>query len=642
MIKKTIFIAWICLMVFCTSQAYEQRNLLQNHATEALIQRSLVMQQQWVPFPKYADRAGWDTLFGGEKQAIIEAAEPLLDYQWQVVRATDYLDYERSGNRNTMQKPYNRNINVMCNLLVAELAEGRGRFVNDLINGAMYFCEMTSWAESAHLSAYQKSKRALPDYRESILELRQGDVAQLLSWTYYFMRDQFDKVDPIIANRLRFELQRRELDPFIQRNDFWWMARNYKQDRLLNNWTPWCNANALLCFMLLEDNPEVLTKAIWLSMQSVDEYLNYVKSDGACEEGPSYWGHAAGKLFEYLSALSLITGNKVNLFDAPLVKKMGEYIAASTIGNEWVVNFADASARANDLNTMLIYRYGLAVNSPEMRGMAAQRAKAFPPKLPASWLDLFQELQNIRYQSQLKQEKISYRPPHFSWFPQTEFCYIRRGNLFLAAKGGHNNESHNHNDIGSCILAIDNLPILIDVGVGTYTKKTFSSERYTIWTMQSDYHNLPIINGQSEHNGIQYHSMNPSVDKKRFSFSVDIAQAYPKEAAVERWTRAYALQNKQLVITDDFQLSAKKAPNQLNFMTWGDVKVREKGCIQLHIKQVKATLNYDARVFTPTITPIELTDPRLSKVWGERVYRITLTANDQALRGQYRCTLTQE
>ena len=332
MIKKTIFIAWICLMVFCTSQAYEQRNLLQNHTTEVLIRRSLVMQQQWVPFPKYADRAGWDTLFGGEKQAIIEAAEPLLDYQWQVVRATDYLDYERSGNRNTMQKPYNRNINVMCNLLVAELAEGRGRFVNDLINGAMYFCEMTSWAESAHLSAYQKSKRALPDYRENILELRQGDVAQLLSWTYYFMRDQFDKVDPIIANRLRFELQRRELDPFIQRNDFWWMARNYKQDRLLNNWTPWCNANALLCFMLLEDNPEVLTKAIWLSMQSVDEYLNYVKSDGACEEGPSYWGHAAGKLFEYLSALSLITGNKVNLFDTPLVKKMGEYIALEMNG----------------------------------------------------------------------------------------------------------------------------------------------------------------------------------------------------------------------------------------------------------------------------------------------------------------------
>ncbi|MBF1524011.1 MAG: hypothetical protein HXN94_07205 [Prevotella salivae] len=45
MIKKTIFIAWMCLMVFCTSQAYEQRNLLQNHATEALIRRSLVMQQ---------------------------------------------------------------------------------------------------------------------------------------------------------------------------------------------------------------------------------------------------------------------------------------------------------------------------------------------------------------------------------------------------------------------------------------------------------------------------------------------------------------------------------------------------------------------------------------------------------------------
>ena len=228
------------------------------------------------------------------------------------------------------------------------------------------------------------------------------------------------------------------------------------------------------------------------------------------------------------------------------------------------------------------------------------------------------------------------------WYPETQFCYMRSGNMFLAAKGGHNNESHNHNDVGTCILAIDNVPLLIDAGVGTYTKKTFSSERYTIWTMQSNYHNLPLINGQPESFGTQYHATPVRADEKRCIFTADIAKAYPEEAAVDSWIRAYQLQKNRLVITDDYRLKMKKAPNQLNFMTWGNVDISEKGRIKLHINKVKATLSYDANVFKPTVEAVELTDQRLSKVWGDRIYRITLTANDQALSGQYCCTVTRD
>ena len=65
--------------------------------------------------------------------------------------------------------------------------------------------------------------------------------------------------------------------------------------------------------------------------------------------------------------------------------------------------------------------------------------------------------------------------------------------LYLAAQGGHNAESHNHNDVGNFIVYADGQPAIIDVGVETYTAKTFSSQRYEIWTMQSAYHNLPSI-----------------------------------------------------------------------------------------------------------------------------------------------------
>ena len=61
--------------------------------------------------------------------------------------------------------------------------------------------------------------------------------------------------------------------------------------------------------------------------------------------GPRYWGHAAGKLYDYLELLSIGTSKKVDIFHHPIIRNMGEYIVRSYAGKGWVVNFADASAR---------------------------------------------------------------------------------------------------------------------------------------------------------------------------------------------------------------------------------------------------------------------------------------------------------
>ena len=180
---------------------------------------------------------------------------------------------------------------------------------------------MTSWALAAHIIV-QPSHRALPAYDYPVIDLTSGDLGGLLAWTYHFMRPSFDKVDPEISRRLRHELQTRILDPYMNNDSFWWMGRNYN-GRMLNNWNPWCNSNALMCFMLLEDNRDALAKAVHLTMESVDKFLNYIKADGACEEGPSYWGHAAGKTLDYLELLSDITGDKVNIFNEPMIKNNG-------------------------------------------------------------------------------------------------------------------------------------------------------------------------------------------------------------------------------------------------------------------------------------------------------------------------------
>jgi len=46
--------------------------------------------------------------------------------------------------------------------------------------------------------------------------------------------------------------------------------------------------------------------------------------------------------------------------------------------------------------------------------------------------------------------------------------------LYLAAQAGNNGKSHNHNDVGNFIVYSEGMPAIIDVGVETYTAKTFT------------------------------------------------------------------------------------------------------------------------------------------------------------------------
>ena len=624
-----------CMLLFTTAMfAYTERNLLQNSVTKEQLKEALVMNGAWVPYPAYSDREGWNSLLNDEdRQTLIKAGEKMLDYKWQVIRATDYLEYERSGERNIMQNPYEANRKAINVLMMAELAEGKGRFIDQLINGVFFSCEMTSWVLSAHLPR-QSTKRSMPDWREQIIDLGSGNYGSMLAWVYYFFHDTFDKADPVISLRLRHELQERILDPYMENDREWWMAFYWKPGEIINNWNPWCNSNVLQCYLLLENDRDKLTDAVWRTMQSVDKFINFVKSDGACEEGTSYWGHAAGKMYDYLQILSDGTNGKVSLFNNPMIRRMGEYISRSYVGDGWVVNFADASAKGGG-DAPLIYRYGRAVGSEEMMQFAAYLLKGKRPTIPLG-NDAFRTLQCVLLNKELEQTKPAHNVPACTWYPETEFCYLTNNSgWFLATKGGFNNESHNHNDAGTFSLYINNTPMLIDAGVGTYTRQTFSSERYSIWTMQSNYHNLPMINGVPQRFGQEYKATNVVCKEKQRFFSADISTAYPEEAAVNSWIRSYKLENKRLVITDKFSLKETKAANQVNFLVWGDIDISKAGEISIKVGDEHATLEYPTN-FKATLETIELPDTRLSNVWGKQIYRIVLIDTQKKLEGNYK------
>ncbi len=635
--KRYILLLLLSCTVFMSVNAYEKRDLLQHNADLKKVRNSLIFNQKWVAYPKYSDRVGWDKLTGAGKADMIRRGEAVLNYPWKAMKATDYLEYDRTGSRKAMEDPARENINAISSLVLAELAEGKGRFIDQIVNGVHFYCEMTAWSPSAHLRNAQSANSALPSYKENIIDLTSGDMGAFFAWTYYFLKPELDKVHPLVAERLRDNLQRRILDSYIHNSNFWWQAFNATPATMVNNWNPWCNSSVLTCFLLLENDPDKLAAAVYRSMVSTDKFINYYHADGACEEGPSYWGHAPGKLYDYLQLLSTATGGKISLFDQPLIRNMGEYIARSYVGNGWVVNFADASARGGG-DIGLVYRFGRAVGSREMQQYASALYQQTGKKeYYNDGRDLFRTLENLTSHSELLATPAAFPNAPFTWYPETEFCYLRnQTGFFLAAKGGYNAESHNHNDMGSFILYVNSTPLIIDAGVGAYTRKTFSNERYTIWTMQSDYHNLPLINGVSQAPGAEFRSRNVQFDPRKLTFSLDLAGAYPKEAALKSWHRSYQLGLRGgLIITDRFSLTRAMKPNVLNFLTASLPDIHQPGVVTLQKDSVKLKIAYNPAQFEPLVETIPLADKNLINVWGTQIYRLSLKARKMPLADVY-------
>lgn len=632
---------FFCLVLLCaglSAGAYTERNIIGRKAVSTEnIRECVVTDRSWVTYPEYGDRSGWNEFLGDSlRNVLVSEGEKLLDYDWHLIKATDYLEYVRSGNISVMETPYfenRRNINI---LMLAELAEGKGRFMDQLVNGVFYSCEMTTWAVSAHLK-YQKPKCILPDYRHPVFDLAAGDYASMLSWVYLFFREEFDKIDPVISMRLRDVLQERALDAYME-NDEWWMAKKeYEPGDVINNWNPWCNSNALQCFLLLEDDPDVLAEAVWRSIVSVDKFLNFVHSDGACEEGPTYWTHAAGKVLDYLQLLEAGTAGRISVFDEPLIRRMGEYISRTYIGGGWVVNFADASPRYGG-EPHLIYRYGKAVGSPELTEFAAYLGSVNGAVIPLDRGDTYRALQAIAVDREIRKQAPVRESAGAVWYPETQVCYFSDSEgMFAAMKGGHNNESHNHNDIGSFILYLDCAPAFIDAGVGTYTRQTFSSERYSIWTMQSSFHSVPEINGKAQKNGYEYRAENVTCSPDKRRFSLDIAGAYPGMAA-DRWIRTYSMTEGRFSIEDSFRMENPASPNRIVFMLAGRPDISTKGKAGIAAGDGQLVLEYPSEM-KPIVEEIPLEDPKLSKVWGSKIYRLVLTDSKLRKNGTYRFSI---
>src|SRR5437879_6873331 len=618
------------------------RNLLTGALSEQTLAAALLPAAQWHPYPTIRDRADWEPVPQEIRAAFIQAARKHVGATWERIPATVTLQFIRDGTRSNYDAINTRQREKLATLVLAEVFENEGRFLDEIADGIWAFSEQTFWGSTAHLGM-QRAGNGLPDVTEPIVDLFAAETAALLAWTDYLLGDKLDKVSPLVRKRIRVEVDRRVLTPAFERDDFWWMGFGERKD--VNNWNPWINSNWLTAALLLEADPQRRSAAVYKFMCSLDNFINRYPPDGASDEGPGYWGRAAASLFDNLELLRSATNGTVDIYRSPLVRNMGQYIYRVYIKDEYFVPMGDASAKLRP-DAELVYQYGKRIGDPVMQGFGALLAQRRGPYRPGSGSP-GRVLPALLVAREIATAQASEPLLGSVWLPDLQLMAARStpdsgARLYLSAWGGHNAQSHNHNDVGNFIEYGDGRPVLIELGVETYSAKTFSSQRYEIWTMQSAYHNLPTINGIMQAAGRQFQAKDVFFNEtaNRVTFSADIAAAYPAAAAVQRWQRRVTLDRTApaVELEDRYELREWKEPARLSLMTPLSVDTSRPGEVHLAGRYL---LTFDAHELQATVEEIPVSDQQLRSVWGDRVERLVLTTQGKVLRGGYRVVLRQ-
>lgn len=521
-------------------------------------------------FPPASDREFWIGVTDAEH---IRAAEELLGCDWPLLRSTAYLAHDIDGDRLAYETPHFTRRHQLITLFLGELAEHKGRFLPDICDGILAICEETYWGVSHH-KVFTKKYFVLPDASDPYIDLFAAETAELLAVIHHILGRQLNACCSGILERMEYELDRRIVNAYLNHGDFWWMG---KTGATVNNWNPWIISNILTVFLVMDLRKTRLHTGLQRMFEEIQRYYDAIPADGGCDEGCMYWTKAGGKILAFCEQLYTASGGRVNLYDDEKLRKMGMYEAKVYIEGVRFVTFADSSARlVRHAPEPELYLFGLRTGQQDLCALAAtfKRARGNAPLWRG--ISMKSRLYGLIYARDIDAQP-DFQPENTYVLPNLQVACMRSGDWYYAAKGGHNAESHNHNDVGSCIVYHKGQPVLIDAGSGVYTRDTFSEMRYSIWNMRSDWHNLPVINGCVQAPGRQFRADRFGVEEQRTEISY--AGAYPQEARLQCALRTVDISKNGVTVTDSFSFTGEENSVQLHWLTALKPEITDGGVI---------------------------------------------------------------
>ena len=216
--------------------------------------------------------------------------------------------------------------------------------------------------------------------------------------------------------------------------------------------------------------------------------------------------------------------------------------------------------------------------------------------------------------------------------------------FFFGVKGGYNDEFGNQNDAGNFVLYANGKPLIVDPGSSSKTSKAIGNDRYSVWSNQSAWHNLPTINGYMQAQGANYRviEMNESASDSKVEVSMSLMYAYNLAAEIKNWTRTYTFDRKSgLEINDNFDLNSVKGETYVSFIAFSKPELKKPGLITFSLDGKKYEFEYKSAGFTVDIEEIKKEDEHYLSNWDSSLYRIILKPTSATRSGNWTYRFTK-
>jgi hypothetical protein len=470
--------------------------------------------------------------------------------------------FGETGSRREYEALYFARRARLNNCALLALLDGEPQYLHALEDTIWAICDEYTWCLPAHLhdgGSSRESNLPLTFDEAGIVTGGQRPPEKRLDLfateTGFALAEIFSLLEsrlaPEVVRRGRAAVLRRVLEPYQQLNSIlWWETAPM-------NWAAVCAGSIGAAALYLIADEAVLAPVLQRVLETLELFLTGFGADGACTEGIGYWTYGFGFYVYFADLLYDRTQGRIDLFNQVKIAKIAQFQQKCYLTQNYVVSFSDADLTQNfqlGLTHFLKRRY------PELQIPEARYQALFIEDSGRRWAHAIRDLvwADPALAAGLPTSGTEYLPDAQWLIAKHEF----RGALVcFAAKGGHNGEPHNHNDLGGFLLHVGGETLLADLGRGEYTRQYFrAEERYQYLCTGSHGHSVPIVGGDYQKAGAEFAATGITVETNsdRDRMQLELAGAYGI-TSLQALTREFCFTKGEcpwLRLTDSFRFAS--------------------------------------------------------------------------------------
>lgn len=511
--------------------------------------------------------------------------------------------FHETGSRVEYENAYfahRKKLSAFCGMALAKPEEGK--WLTALADVIWAILDEFTWALPAHIPAGASSEAAVTRIDLFAAETAMGlaEVCEIFA----------ERLPDAVTDRVRYEVRRRVVDPYV---------RNCPHNRFgINNWSAVCACGVGSAMIELGFDAEFQAAKENL-LANMNDFLKSYNDDGCCMEGPLYWSYGFAFFCYFAELLEEYTAGEIAFFAAEKVKKIALFADDMFLSENHVIPFSDSPHELGfdrGIFRLLGSRFGTK-QPPE------QYENRFGDDVRYRFAAF---IRNLFWDFPVQERKTKATACRF--YPDAAWYITKKGDRLLAAKGGHNDEPHNHNDVGSFVFFADGAFLLDDPGWVKYDKDYFGKDtRYKNPVAASRGHSVPLFDGKEQQPGKDRRAKVLQADEN--AFAIEFSAAY--DGCVDRLERRFELTQDALIINDCFKNA--KTPVTERFAT------RIRPVVDGHDVIIgTCTLSCSAAV-TPSVSSFDFI-PRFSGLDGSEDVSETVYLIDYGLRGEENVTFT--